>query len=280
MTDRYFLDASCCEVGSRVVLSAEESHHLVRVMRGAVGTRVALFSGCGEEWIGTVAEADRRGAAVEIVITEKLPAVPVPQPRLTIITALPKGDRQKWLVEKLTELGCHKLVPLRSARSDVAADAGVVARLRRQVIEAAKQCWRCLLMEIADETRLEDCVSANSHAEDAATPLATTLRLIAHPISDAECGQRRLADFFAASTDSTNEPQTWSDVEVIIGPAGGFTSNEVETALANGWRPLDLGPTRLRTETAAIAIAARITEVACNSVVPTKLETTELPNLQ
>lgn len=252
MTERYFLDTSDAGVGGRFPLSPDESHHLLRVMRGTVGTPLALFNGRGDEWNGVVVATSRHEAVVEL--TAVLPSIGARSPRLTIVSALPKGDRQKWLVEKLTELGCHRLVPLRSARSELDATASVVARLRRQILEAAKQCQRCLLMELTDEATFDDLVAENSDSKDSAT-----LRLIAHPPSDTACGQQRLRHFFNFT------PCEWRDVRVIIGPAGGLTTDEVELAIAHGWRPLDLGTTRLRTETAAIAVAARIDEWATDA---------------
>jgi 16S rRNA (uracil1498-N3)-methyltransferase len=145
---------------------------------------------------------------------------------LHVASALPKGDRGDFLIEKLTELGATDFTPLVTERGVVKADESKADKLRRAVIEASKQCGRNVLMRVHAPARWADWC-----------PRQSGLRLIAHPGGAARG--------FRPGTGAT----------VAIGPEGGFTEQEVELALANGWERVSLGPRILRVETAALAAA-------------------------
>lgn len=266
MTDRYFIEQASCLSGEIVALSADESHHLVRVMRAKVGETVSLFNGRGAEWDGVVTAISRGAAQVRVVMQR--PQLPEMLPRVTIAVALPKGERQKILVGKLTELGCNSLIPLQTTRSDFVVNAQVISRLKRYVIESAKQCQRCFLMKITESQSFEKVANNFFAADNKKIDSATTLRLLAHPPSDTDCGQRRIVDYFQNFKNfqkNQNEHESCAsrmpqEVFILLGPAGGFTEEEVQGALSRGWKPLDLGTTRLRTETAAIAAMAKIAD--------------------
>ena len=168
---------------------------------------------------------------VTVELGSPLPARPEPAVRLTIAVALPKGERQKWLVEKLTELGVARLVPLMTQRGVAEATDAARGRLVRGVIEACKQCGRNTLMEIGEPATLGQLGTQSSQAT----------RLIAHP------GGRPLAAALGPEA---------ADVVAAIGPEGGFTAEEIDTAESVGFTAASLGPTILRVETAAITLAA------------------------
>jgi 16S rRNA (uracil1498-N3)-methyltransferase len=149
-----------------------------------------------------------------------------------LAVALPKGERQKWLVEKATELGVTCLVPLITERGVVQPAQAALERLRRTVVEASKQCGRNQLMEIGQPAPAIDLFGQAPAAGG---------RLIAdkggQPLSS-------LADLAGTA------------LLAAIGPEGGFTPAELAAAHAAGWRAVSLGPRTVRIETAAIAIAA------------------------
>jgi 16S rRNA (uracil1498-N3)-methyltransferase len=151
---------------------------------------------------------------------------------LTLAVALPKGERQKWLVEKATELGATRLVPLITERGVAQPVEAALDRLRRTVIEASKQCGRNRLMEIAAPVSACALFSQASTADE---------RLIADP-----AGQPLAATAIGAGT----------GILAAIGPEGGFAPAELAAAREAGWQPVSLGPRILRIETAAIALAA------------------------
>lgn len=247
MSERFFSSEPI--TGERVALAGPEAHHLLHVMRAAVGTAVTLFDGSGAEFAGVVESVRRAEAVVRIVerheINRELPF------ELTVGVALPKGDRQKWLVEKLTELGVATLVPLITERGVAQPTASTAERLQRSVIEAAKQCGRNRLMEIAEPAawgewvggdvgfKISDLRFADQGA--GAGSNAAIERILAQP-DGVPIGELKL--------------QRNAAVVVAVGPEGGFTDDEVSAASEAGWRKVSLGARILRVETAAIALAA------------------------
>jgi len=116
-----------------------------------------LFDGSGAEFTAQVERVGRGEAELTILSREQIDReLPL---KLTVGTALPKGDRQRWLVEKAVELGVSRLVPLATARSVARAGRKSLARLRRTVIEASKQCGRNRLMEITETQTWPDFVA-------------------------------------------------------------------------------------------------------------------------
>jgi 16S rRNA (uracil1498-N3)-methyltransferase len=230
MSERYFVEQSLA-LGA-VRLTGPEARHLAVVCRARPGDHVILFNGDGREYLATVVEASKRDLLLNIDAVEQ------PQRelefRLEIAAPLPRGDRGQFLIEKLTELGATDFVPLRMARSIV--HPRDVAKLRRHVIEASKQCGRNLLMRVAPLSEWEEYVTR-------AEPPA--LRLLAHPGGDPMV------------------PGLGEAVRCAVGPEGGFTEAEVALARTAGWQVVGLGPRLLRVETAALALA-----VLCSRLLP------------
>lgn len=227
MSERFFVETPIGDAPTALLLDAE-AHHLAKVMRAAVGTEVIAFDGSGYEFVAKVQRISKTNVELEIVERQAVDReLPFP---LTLAVALPKGDRQKVLVEKLVELGVTRLVPLETRRGVAEATDSALARLRRQVIEASKQCRRNRLMEIAAPRSVEQLLGEIPRSER---------RLFAHPTGQS------LAAF------ANCEPTT-----VAIGPEGGFSDEEVALAQAAGWQVVALGPRILRIETAAVALAA------------------------
>jgi 16S rRNA (uracil1498-N3)-methyltransferase len=240
MSERFF--SSHPIAADRVTLDGPEAHHLLHVMRAAAGDEITLFDGSGAEFSAVVESLHR--SEVEVRIAARLDVdreLPFP---LTIGVALPKGDRQKWLVEKLTELGVTTLVPLITERGVAQPAAGSLDRLRRAVIEATKQCGRNRLMQIAKPQAWNEWVS---QADDMSSD---TRRLIAHP--------------GGAPLGSLNVAQRLSTC-LAIGPEGGFADAEMTMATAAGWQLVDLGPRILRVETAAVALTAAVVAASSSS---------------
>jgi 16S rRNA (uracil1498-N3)-methyltransferase len=154
---------------------------------------------------------------------------------VTLAVALPKGDRQKWMVEKLTELGVSRLVPLITTRGVAEATDSARSRLERGVVEACKQCGRNTLMEIA-------------------TPAAVAEVLAGLP---ARC-RGVMADPAGLAFDAAGLRADADAVLALVGPEGGFTAAELAAAERAGAHRVTLGPHILRVETAAVALAARL----------------------
>lgn len=232
MTHRYFVEAPIWPA-SQAILKDAEAHHLLHVMRAKPGDEVVLFDGSGDEFLARV---DRlRRSEVELAVLQRRAVdreLPLP---LILGVALPKGDRQRWLIEKAVELGVTRLVPLETARSVAQPHANAIDRLRRAVIEASKQCGRNRLMEIASPQRWPEFITSHAGA-----PYC----LLAHPAAE--------------SQPSTLPLLTCGPVVAGVGPEGGFDDDEVAQAVGHRWHPIALGPRILRIETAALALAALV----------------------
>ena len=246
MAERYYWPGfPQASVNMTVELSGDESHHLTRVMRQKAGDMATLFDGNGHEFYAVITGMRKNDVSLRILEVREVDTELLRQ--VTLAVSLPKGDRQKWLVEKLTELGCHRLIPLQTERGVAQCSDQVLERLRRQVIEATKQCNRTRFMQIMPERSIAGCV-AEIMASDCDAKTSDVAGWIAHPRSDGEFGQWDLSRLM----------QTALPLKVLIlfGPEGGFTEQEVEQAVVLGLQTLDLGPRILRIETAAIMLTA------------------------
>jgi 16S rRNA (uracil1498-N3)-methyltransferase len=241
MADRYFVETPITGAEARLV--GAEAHHLAHVMRAKPGLAVRLFDGSGGEFEARVEKVSR--SEVILNVAARVEADCELKRRLTLAVSLPKGERQRWLVEKATELGVAQLVPLITARSVAQPVAGALARLRRAVIEASKQCGRNRLMEIGDALQWSDFVKRVSTG---------AARWIAHRSGSDRVHVAGDAQFPAPPRHTPAGAA--EEIVIAVGPEGGFTQEEVAAAIEAGWRQLDLGSRILRVETAAIAGAA------------------------
>jgi 16S rRNA (uracil1498-N3)-methyltransferase len=243
MSERYFVDKPI-SLG-RVVLDGPEAHHLIHVMRLKASAQVTLFDGSGSQFAARVERVGRTEVELGILsrdeVDRELPIL------LVLGVALPKGDRQKWLVEKAVELGVGRLVPLMTARSVARPMQQALERLRRTVIEASKQCGRNRLMEIASPRDWTEFVGT----------AGDSFRLFAHPGGPRATAVSAVRAFLGSKgTADTAVAQGARVVVLGVGPEGGFTDEEVALAAAAAWQQIDLGPRILRIETAALALAA------------------------
>ncbi len=238
--ERFFLPQSLqlatVGVHATVELAGTEAHHLLHVLRAKVGNRVGLFNGQGDEALCEIIKVGKRSAELRIIEHWTIPLDPR---ELVIATALPKGDRADWLIEKATELGVTRLIPLRTERSIVEPRESKLQRLEQIAVAACKQCGRSRLLRIEPLTSLSDLL------RDVSSTQPTHRLLLADPRAKQSLGEL-LASFGAA-------PQS---VIALIGPEGGFTDGENVSAIAAGATPVRIGSHILRIETAALAISS------------------------
>jgi 16S rRNA (uracil1498-N3)-methyltransferase len=228
MGERFFLDGP--PHGTAATLVGDEARHLARVLRARPGDEVVVFAGTGCEWPARVVGITRDTVDLELGPARVDPPAAAP---LTLAVALPKGERQKWLVEKLTELGVARLVPLLTQRGVAEATAAARDRLMRTVVEACKQCGRNTLLDIAAPVTSRQLVAG----------LAPPTRLI----------------LAAPAGPPLSPPVATADPVVgCVGPEGGFTAEETAILIEAGAVPARLAPHVLRVETAAVALAAAL----------------------
>ncbi|HWH22868.1 MAG TPA: 16S rRNA (uracil(1498)-N(3))-methyltransferase, partial [Allosphingosinicella sp.] len=220
---RLYIDAPLAE-GAEVPLDGNAANYLGSVLRLREGAQVKLFDDRSGEWLAEIADAAKRRVTLRIVsrLREREPV-----PDLWLLFAPIKKGRIDWIVEKATELGVARLVPVLTERTIV--DRLNLDRLRAHMVEAAEQCERTALPELADPEKL------------------------GHLLRNWPSGRTLL---FADENGGApmKEVQAPAPAAILIGPEGGFTAAEREAVRAlPEARPVSLGPRILRADTAVVA---------------------------
>lgn len=215
------------DIETDLTLPQSDSQHCIRVLRMSEGDTINVIDGRGNSFICTIVDAHPKRTAVEII--EKTSQPLSWRQHITVAVAPTKHiDRMEWMVEKLTEIGVNRIVPLlchRSERKEIKTD-----RLEKIAVSAMKQSLKSVLPRI-----------------DAMTPVKDFIRSI-------DSGQRFIA-YCNSETERKNLAACYrphGDVAIMIGPEGDFSPEEVSLAIDREWQPVTLGDNRLRTETAAI----------------------------
>lgn len=221
----------------KVIVTGPDHRYLARVLRAKPGQEVTLFDGAGGE---VLARVGRIGPAeTELLLGARRspersgaasPTVPI-----VLLAAVPRGGRMDLLVQKTSELGVSRLVPVLTARSVARPEPDRRARWEKIAREAARQCGRADVPEVEVPVELGAAFAA------------------------AELPDLRIA-FFERESDRAlrsvlAEPRPTA---LLVGPEGGFTDGEMEAARAAGFVPVGLGPRILRAETAAIVAVALV----------------------
>jgi 16S rRNA (uracil1498-N3)-methyltransferase len=216
-----------------VRLDADEAHHLTRVLRLGEGSRVFVFDGEGAEYECEVARAAKH--EVDLNLQRRLDDVVESPLRLTLALALIKGDKFDWVIQKTTELGVTRIVPLVTDHSDIKRSeertGQRMQRWRRISLEALKQCGRRKLVEICEPAAFDDF--RESAAREACLIFS-------------ERGGESLAEVSAKFGDL-------NQLTICVASEGGWSESELRKAESRGFTPVSLGSRILRTETAAIA---------------------------
>jgi 16S rRNA (uracil1498-N3)-methyltransferase len=227
--------------GNHAALTGEHADHLVRVLRARVGQEFDISLGAFVRRGQITLIADHR---VDFELGEVVPASP--PVKLTLLLAVFKFDRMEWAIEKCTELGVSRIVPVIARRTDahLAAAAGKRAeRWRRLVRQAAEQSRRAAPSEVSNPLKLQEVVGT---ADGLRIVLAETEEKT--PLRDALDAQLHESDAGGGARATS--------VILAIGPEGGWTDDELQLFAQAGWISASLGGTILRAETAAIAATA------------------------
>lgn len=226
---RFFVPA---ELWESKIFPESEARHASQVLRLSAGEQVEIFDGTGHVALVELTTVAKRRVKVKILRSWNVKRV---HPEIHLLVALVKNERFDWLVQKATELGAASVRPMAAARSVVKISAGDVAKRRMKwkqiAIEAAKQCGHVILPEIFP---VVSPVEAFRHAPEGLKGIPVV----------ASSG-KLLPEFFSDAIDN---------VSFAIGPEGDWTSEEIASAQAAGFMPLDLGQHVLRSETAALYV--------------------------
>ncbi|SDH44858.1 16S rRNA (uracil(1498)-N(3))-methyltransferase [Roseospirillum parvum] len=229
---RLWLDAPLAE-GAEVPLSPAQTHYLVSVMRRGPGDAVALFNGRDGEWRARLATLDRKRGGTACLEVRMRPPHPEPGPWLLIAPV--KRQALDLTVEKATELGAGRLLPVLTRRTN--SQRVKTDRLRAIATEAAEQCGRLTVPEVAEPQPLPEVL--------ADWPAGRRLLLL-----DETGGGRPLGHCLERA--DAADP-----VAFLVGPEGGFDNSELDAVRQLPFvQPVDLGPRILRAETAALAALA------------------------
>lgn len=225
---------SPAQVGSVVPLPKDEAKHALKVLRMTVGEELCALDGQGGRFAAVLESIS--GDSAEVRIMRQLPSNES-DVKVTLYQGLPKADKLDFIVQKLTELGAHCVVPVKMERCVVKSDAKDgkkrQERLQRIACEAVKQCRRACEVEVTEPMTWKQCFSRMEEHD-----------LLLVPWEDAQGYNMKKA--FAEHPEAKN-------IGIVIGPEGGMSADEVDALVQRGAKSVTLGPRILRAETAAVA---------------------------
>ena len=234
---RYFVTPEAIQ-GDRVTITGDDVKHIVRVLRMEAGDEVIVCDGTGRAFQTELTELG--DGAVTARIVEELSAQPESPVKITLAQGLPKGDKMDLIIQKGTETGITRFLPLSMSRCIVQYDDKKEQKRRERwqkiAKEAAEQSHRNIVPDVANGMTFKQLMNGLERFD---------LVLVPYEMEKAR-GVR----------DVLEEHPEAREVCVVIGPEGGIAEEEIETALRAGAVPVTLGPRILRTETAGLFVAA------------------------
>ncbi|MDO8734908.1 MAG: 16S rRNA (uracil(1498)-N(3))-methyltransferase [Elusimicrobiota bacterium] len=231
--------------GDIAEISGSEAHHLKDVLRKKVGDAVFLFDGKGNEY---KAEIERiRDKEIELKILSKTQINSEPKIKINLFQSIPKLKKFDFIVEKSTELGVSKIIPVISERTIPELSLRAKAkqsRWQKIAVSASKQCGRTVVPEICSVMNFQDAVKSVYIGENPSKSIS---------LIPWECEQKTTLKKIHSIINSQ-----FLILNLFIGPEGGFSNAEIELAKKCGVIPVTLGKRILRTETAPIVVIANI----------------------
>lgn len=254
MTRRYYVPDLRTQAPV-VQLPDEEASHASRVMRVQTGDRIELFDGCGHQADAEVVTVSKRECVVRCDAIEAVDREP--SVAIDLAIGLPKPDRAKEMIERLTELGVARVFPIVFERTQRPPKDNFLDKLRRIVIESCKQSGRNVLMTIESPTDFasfaETIAANNSISDEGDAPSSWQRVLVAMPdsppLNATDVNQNDTGQSVA-----NGRPRTLA----LIGPEGGLSDAEHQRCIDIGAESIGLGRRILRIETAAAIVAARL----------------------
>ena len=219
--------------GSLCTLGPEESAHCVRVLRHRAGDSICVIDGAGTMYRCTLVSDSPKGAVARIDSSE--PGWGSHPYRLTMAVCPTKNiDRYEWFAEKAVEIGVDRIVPVIGDRSE--RKVLKTERLRKILLSAAKQSLKASVPELSEPVSVREFIAGTEGSQ--------ALKLMAYCFEDEAHPRISIMEALAGFTD---------ECIVLVGPEGDFSPEEASIAMEAGYRPVHLGGSRLRTETAALA---------------------------
>jgi len=225
-----FFTGKDCISNDNIIIKGEDVSHISRVLRMSVGDEITVCDGCGTDYEAEITSIGK--SAVEAKIISRSICEAEPKVKVTLFQALPKQGKMEYIIQKNTELGVFKIVPVYTKRC-VAKPSDKTERWNKIALEAAKQCGRGIIPVVQDTIGFDEALKLMSNFHHKImlyeSEKNTTLRSV---ISGAEI----------------------DEIAVLVGPEGGFDEQEVQKAADLGIITVTLGRRILRTETAGAAV--------------------------
>jgi 16S rRNA (uracil1498-N3)-methyltransferase len=243
---RFFVPPDLCR-SEAFDLPEREARHATQVLRLTSGDELTVLNGAGDVMQCVVQSISKRN--LRIIVRERRHHTPLPCP-ITLIQAVPKGPAFESIVQKATELGAARVIPLISERAVVQIagkdSAAKVEKWRQIAIESIKQCGSPWLPVINPPSSFGELLAARS--SEYPTGNSGSFTLVCSLQADALPLREVLSNYFNTTSHRPQSAVVW------IGPEGDFTPAEYEAIAKLGAKPITLGPLILRADTAAIAI--------------------------
>lgn len=230
MSVPYFFEQAISGVATQLTISEETSKHCVQVLRMKSGDVLQLSNGKGQLYKASILHPDKKAS---VVLIESVTILPPPSQKISICLSLLKNiSRFEWFLEKATEIGVHAIQPIISARTEHTRFR--MDRMEGILKAAMLQSQQAWLPELHEPVPFRQLVSQSEYSQ----------KLIAHCEDETKhtIGQLKSAEH--------------PNCQILIGPEGDFTPEEIQLALKNGYQPVSLGNTRLRAETAAVVASS------------------------
>ena len=223
------------QVGDEITLPDDVAAHLLRVLRLQQGDACVLFDGSGHDYEARITAIAKREARAQVLSARRVDnESPL---RITLLQGIARGEKMDWILQKATELGVARILPVSSDRSEVKLDAQRadkrLAHWRGIVVSACEQSGRAVVPDVVAPQALAQAASSRT-------------------------GRGFILDPFAEASLAALQAAALRECTIAIGPEGGWSPRDREHLLAAGFEGLRLGPRVLRTETAGIAAIAAL----------------------
>lgn len=225
-------------------LDQDESGHCVKVLRHRAGDEISVINGCGTLFRCRITSDSPKGVEA-VVLSSEEGWGSHPYHLNMAVCPTKNNDRYEWFVEKACEIGLDKVSPVIGEHSE--RRVFKTARAEKILVSAAKQSLKASVPVVDEPVSVKEFIV--SHGESV-SPHDGKLRLIAYCFEDERVPRRNIKEILS--------DYQGSDIVILIGPEGDFSHAEAELALANGFIPVHLGDSRLRTETAALTAVSAV----------------------
>ena len=213
---------------SHLEIAGEQSHYVTRVLRLQTGDRMILFDGSGSDWTAKIIDTKRNRLLLEL--EERATPDRESPINLTLIQSISRSQRMDLVMQKSTELGVTRIVPVFSTNT--------IVKIKEDKIEKKINHWRNILISASEQ-------SGRTKIPDLISPIQLEIECLKRYKSD-------LSIFYDTTGKDSYDANNPKDITAVIGPEGGFTEDEKQIAIDAGYMVMQSGPRLLRTETAPI----------------------------